>query len=192
MDNAAPLPPCWPGAFTGPFARGGFKRVVAHASLHSHIRTSQGHRSEVSSFALLLQLFGPHTLSLSTLPPFTDTCPAASMTMSCRSQAWECLSISWLWFSWSPACVMVWCLHLEVIYNISFVYDESYVSCDFDLLVLTCFLFLTQTRWLTIAPSSLAIGRCVWLTAVSLYRRKNSFGNLLLVLSGNLLNANRL
>ncbi|KAL2099863.1 hypothetical protein ACEWY4_004257 [Coilia grayii] len=31
----------------GPFARGGFKRVAARATFHSHARTSPGHRSEI-------------------------------------------------------------------------------------------------------------------------------------------------
>lgn len=47
-DKEEPLPAAEPGLSAWPLARGGFKRVGARGSSHSHGRTTQGHQSKVS------------------------------------------------------------------------------------------------------------------------------------------------
>lgn len=47
-QSAEPLPAAEPGLSAWPHARGGFKRVGARGSSHSHGRTTQEHPSKVS------------------------------------------------------------------------------------------------------------------------------------------------
>lgn len=54
-QSAEPLPAAEPGLSAWPLARGGFKRVGARGSSHSHGRTTQEHPSKVSPCPLAQQ-----------------------------------------------------------------------------------------------------------------------------------------